>query len=165
MNGIRRGLAAISMIAIAGLTMAAAPVHSERFRAYLDGREIPAAEISSYFCHDLERPTIRCYRTSALYDAGAKANGTASLLAAVVYVTIYDGQTYSGSFLQVSSDYDVLAGVGWNDRVSSYKARNSETGSFYQDWFHGGSGTAFCCNMTVPGLGGLDNTFSSVYRT
>lgn len=153
------------MVVLGGLTMAAAPSDSEDIRAFLDGRRIPTEEISSYFCHDLERPIIRCYRSPAAYAAETRGNGAAAALAAVVYVTIYDGTTYSGGFMQVSSDYDVLALVGWNDRVSSYKARNSETGSFYADWFHGGTGTAFCCNMTVPGLGGADNTFSSVYRT
>jgi len=58
-----------------------------------------------------------------------------------------------------------LASIGWNDKVSSFKARNFETGSFYTDWFHGGSADHFCCNETQPILGSWDNVYSSLYRT
>jgi hypothetical protein len=34
------------------------------------------------------------------------------------------------SNMLVSQNCDVLATVGWNDRVSSFKGCNSETGSF-----------------------------------
>ena len=165
MKGLRRVLGLAFVVVLGGLTMAAAPAKAEDIRATLDGRPISIGEISSYYCHDLERPVIRCYRMPAAFETATRESGAANALAAVVYVTIYDGTSYSGGFMQVSSDYDVLALIGWNDRVSSYKARNSETGSFYGDWFHGGTGTAFCCNLTVPGLGGADNTFSSVDRT
>jgi peptidase inhibitor family I36 len=84
---------------------------------------------------------------------------------AVTYVTIYDQAAYAGSFMQVSQDYSVLALIGWNDRISSFKGRNSETGSFYTDWFYGGSAWSFCCNVNQPVLNAYDNTFSSIIRT
>jgi len=58
-----------------------------------------------------------------------------------------------------------LITIGWNDRMSSFKARNGETGRFWTDWFNGGSSWPFCCNSQVSGLGAYDNTFSSVQRT
>jgi hypothetical protein len=79
---------------------------------------------------------------------------------------VYSNPGYGGSFAHLSQSYDALATIGWNDTISSYKARNSRTGSFYEHWFAGGSKKTFCCNQNVPSLpSGVDNTFSSVYRT
>ena len=58
----------------------------------------------------------------------------------------------------------MLAWIGWNDRVSSFKGKNAQTGTFYTDWFAGGSGYGFCCNQQVSSLGGFNDTFSSVYN-
>jgi hypothetical protein len=80
-------------------------------------------------------------------------------------VTIWDGAAFSGAFMNVSQDYSVLATIGWNDKISSFKGRNSETGTFYTDWFYGGSFWAFCCNAQLSSLGSYNNTFSSVLRT
>lgn len=154
------GLAVVSMPAATGTVFAAEPI-----RAVLDGQRIPIDRISQYYCHDLERPLIRCFSSAAELEASHAAN-RAALAASVIYVTVYDLPSYAGSFMQISSDYDVLALVGWNDRISSYKARNSETGSFYTDWYHAGTADHFCCNESVPILGGgFNDAFSSVYRT
>ena len=82
------------------------------------------------------------------------------------YVTVYSSPGYGGSFAHLSQNYDALATIGWNDTISSYRARNSRTGTFYEHWFAGGTKKNFCCNQNVPSLAaGVDNTFSSVYRT
>lgn len=158
------GLVAVSLLA-ASLVNPASALGAEEIEADLEGRSIPARWISSYFCHDLEFPLIRCFQSASRLEADLGERMSTVALAAVIYVTIYDDTSYGGAYMQVSSDYDALAIVGWNDRVSSYKARNGETGSFYADWYHGGTGHAFCCNSSVPGLGGQNNTFSSIYRT
>jgi hypothetical protein len=88
-----------------------------------------------------------------------------ALSAGVTYVTIYDLTGYWGAYMHVSEDYTVLATIGWNDRISSYIARNYESGSFYTDWFYSGTQWNFCCNGSVYDLGGFSNTFSSVKRT
>lgn len=136
--------------------------------ATLDGRSIPAAEVAAHHCHDLEFPVIRCFRSVADRDASVSVEIGAvqlAVAAAVVYVTIYDGALFAGSSFSISQDYDTLSVVGWNDRASSFKGRNSETGRFYVDWFHGGSSWAFCCNQQTGNLGSYDNKFTSVYRT
>ncbi|HEV8282164.1 MAG TPA: hypothetical protein VGQ02_09915 [Candidatus Limnocylindrales bacterium] len=136
--------------------------------ATLDGRSIPAAEVAAHHCHDLEFPLIRCFRKVADRDASVSVETGAvqlAVAAAVVYVTIYDLSGFFGSSMSISQNYDTLSVVGWNDRASSFKGRNSETGRFYVDWFHGGSSWAFCCNQQTANLGSYDNTFTSVYRT
>jgi hypothetical protein len=136
--------------------------------ATLDGRPMPASEIPNRACHDLEFPIIRCFRTvsdrdaSVSFEAGQLQVAGAS---GVVYVTVWDGPSFSSSSISISQDYDALSWIGWNDRVTSFKGRNSETGRFYVDWFHGGSSWSFCCNQQTGSLGSFDNTFSSVYRT
>jgi hypothetical protein len=134
----------------------------------LDGRPIPAAAIAKHHCHDLEFPVVRCFSSASARDLTLSAEAGlmgAATVTAVAYVTMYDGSAFSGSSFLVSQNYDALASIGWNDRVSSFKARNSETGRFYTDWFAGGSSWAFCCNQQTASLGSFNNTFSSVYRT
>ena len=67
--------------------------------------------------------------------------------------------------MYVSQNYDILALVGWNDRIRSYRGVNSGQGTFWTDWYQTGIGINFCCNTWVPGLASdLDKAFSSVYR-
>ncbi len=87
------------------------------------------------------------------------------MLSTVDYLTIYENAYYSGSWMNVSQDYPILAVLGWSDRISSFKARTGETGRFFVDWFYGGSTWSFCCNQGLTSLGGYDNTFSSIQRT
>jgi hypothetical protein len=140
--------------------------------ATLDGRPLAVAEIPQFHCHDLDYPIIRCFRKAADRDAmvstevGAMAATAATTATtAVVYVTVYENTNFSGASLSISQNYDVLATIGWNDRISSFKGRNAETGVFYVDWFASGSSWAFCCNTSVSNLSAWDNSFSSVYRT
>jgi hypothetical protein len=130
--------------------------------ATLDGRPIPLSDVSKYFCDDFAYPEIRCSTTQLL--AAARAT-TLSLLGAVDYVTIYDQASYGGTFMNVSEDYAVLSLIGWNDKISSIRGRNSETGRFWTDWFYGGTPWAFCCNQQIPNLYSYNNVFSSIQRT
>lgn len=62
------------------------------------------------------------------------------------YVIVYSATSYAGSYMYISQDYDMLALVGWNDRIRSYKAVNSALGTFWTDWFGNGSRLDFCCD-------------------
>lgn len=140
---------------------------SPRIRADLEGRLIKASEIGSYYCHDFAFPEVHCFSTAPELEA-ASASGeglVASAFGPSDYVTIYADPGYGGSYMHVSQNYDTLFWIGWNDRISSFKARNSARGTFWSDWNGGGIGMAFCCNQTVAALSAnMDNTFTSVYR-
>jgi hypothetical protein len=129
--------------------------------ATLDGKPIPLEDVGKYFCDDFAYPEIQCSRSRLLPDARAMLVG----ILAVDYVTIYDQAGFGGAYMNISQDYSVLALIGWNDRISSFKARNNETGTFYTDWFYGGGPWSFCCSGQAANLGGANNTFSSVLRT
>jgi hypothetical protein len=162
--------------------MAAAPPTVEGssaiLRADLEGTPIKVTDVSAYYCHDFDYPELHCFATSeALEEAligEAWPSGPRSLSATMVtaafgpndYVTIYSGSSYAGTFAHLAQNYDSLALIGWNDNVSSFKGRNSRRGVFREHWFAGGATTTFCCNQNIPSLpSGVDNTFSSVYRT
>ena len=153
-------LACTLTIALAPVALAADP--EPELTATLDGKAIPVEDVGKYNCDDFSYPEIRCWSSRVLVDARATL---VRLLAAGDYVTIYDGINFGGSYMNVSQDYSVLAVIGWNDRISSYKARNSETGTFYVDWFYGGTWWTFCCNGQTSNLGSFSNTFSSILRT
>ena len=130
--------------------------------ATLDGKPIPLADVGKYFCDDFSYPVIRCSSSELVAEA---RSSLFTLLTAVDYVTIWEYELYSGAWMNVSQNYGVLALIGWNDRISSFKGRNGETGEFHTDWFNGGSTWGFCCNQQLGTLGGYNNTFSSVERT
>jgi len=130
--------------------------------ATLDGRPIPLQDVGKYYCDDFSYPEIKCSSTRLLADTRA---ALVTLLTAIDYVTIYDQQNFGGAYMNVSQDYSVLSLIGWNDRIGSFRGRNSETGSFFVDWFYGGTQWAFCCNTQTANLGSYNNTFSSIIRT
>jgi hypothetical protein len=166
--GLAAGLvASLSLVAaaLAPAGAAAAAPTDIRVRAVLDGKPIPLADVGKYFCHDFDYPEIRCFSTAASLESITGSLQVTLLAAGVTYVTIYDFTGYWGSYMHVSQDYAALSSIGWNDEVSSYIARNWETGSFYTDWFYSGTQWNFCCNSSVYDLGGYSNTFSSVKRT
>ena len=164
-----RGLARIAtllgmaFLALAGMpAIATAEEGDSEVVAYLDGKPISAEEIGRYYCDDFDYPVIQCSKSPLL----PSARGTlVALLSGADYVTIYAGTYYSGAYMNVSQSYSSLLTIGWNDRVSSFKGRNSETGRFTTDWFYGGSSWPFCCNSNVSTLGTWNNTFSAVERT
>ena len=163
-RGLAVGLMVLSSLTLTALTPPRAALAAEgepELSATLDDKPIPLEDVGKYYCDDFAYPEIRCSRSRALPDARALLVG----LLAVDYVTIYDQANFGGAYMNMSQDYSVLAVIGWNDRISSFKARNSETGTFYTDWFYGGGPWSFCCNGQAANLGGANNTFSSVLRT
>ena len=164
-RGLAIGLMALSSLTIAATThprptLAADP--EPQLSATLDGKPIPVEDVGKYYCDDFAYPEIRCWSTRVLADTRALA---VTLLTGIDYVTIYDGTGFAGASMNVSQDYSLLSTIGWNDRISSFKGKNSETGTFFADWFYGGSWYAFCCNSQVANLGSFSNTFSSIRRT
>jgi len=131
-------------------------------RADVRGRAIALAEVGRFHCHDFDYPRIHCFETSAELDAAVAAPLSAT---ALDYVLVFENASYNGASMYISSDYTALAVVGWNDRISSFKARNSLSGRFWTDWFYSGSSWSFCCNSQISSLGSFDDTFSSVQRT
>jgi hypothetical protein len=136
-------------------------VEDDTVIAYVDGRRISIDQISRYYCDDFSYPLIQCSRLTL----GAQARALSASVAGVDYATIYDLTNYSGGFMHVSQDYGSLLSIGWNDKISSFKGRNSETGRFWTDWYGTGTAWNFCCNQNVSSLGSYNNTFSSMQRT
>ena len=138
--------------------------------AELDGIPIPAYEVGDHFCHDFDFPTIRCYSTATELEELAVGTAIGDELAGAAnaagdYVTVYSDPSYAGTYAHLSQNYDALWVIGWNDRISSFKVRNSASGSFHADWYAGGRRYDFCCSSSVPYLSSTyENTFSSVYR-
>jgi len=130
--------------------------------ATLDGRPIPLDEVGKHDCDDFSYPEIRCFSVRVVIDSRALL---VTMLTSIDYVSIYDGTNYTGASMNVSQDYGTLSTIGWNDRISSIKGRNSDTGTLWTDWFYGGTWYSFCCNTQVPNLGAYSNAFSSVERT
>jgi hypothetical protein len=169
----RLGIAGALALGAVSLVTPAIQARQPEIRAELEGRPIDPVQASSYYCHDFDYPRIHCFSTAAELEASvvqSEAPSSQGLVVAAVsasdYVTVYSGPTYGGSFAHLSQNYDALATIGWNDTISSYKARNNRTGSFFEHWFAGGAKRNFCCNQNVPSLpSGVDNTFSSVYQT
>lgn len=164
-------LAILTMWSVVGVSAAAPRVAPEpTIAADLGGRPIKPDLIASYYCHDFDYPTVHCYRTAADLEAAEAARAVSSFSPTAAfsiadYVTIFDGTVWTGTYMDISQNYDALFSIGWNDRVSSYKARNSASGKFWTDWFASGTSRSFCCNTQVSSLpAGLDNAFSSVYR-
>ncbi len=164
-HGLAVGLIVLSSVTIAGIGNPQPTRASEsdpELTATLDGRPIALQDVGKYYCDDFSYPEIRCSSTRLVVDTRA---ALVTLLTAIDYVTIFDQSNYGGAYMNVSQDYSALSLIGWNDRISSFKARNSETGTFYVDWFYGSTAWAFCCNTQTPGLGNYNNTFSSIRRT
>jgi hypothetical protein len=164
-RGLAIGLMALSTLTVAAVRHPAPALAADpepQLSATLDGKPIPLQEVGKHYCDDFAYPEIRCWSTRLPADSRALV---VTLLTSVDYVTIYDLTLFNGSFMNVSQDYSLLASIGWNDKVSSFRAKNSETGTFYTDWFYSGSFWAFCCNSQLSTLGSYNNTFSSVLRT
>ena len=161
-------LAAVLLVPPATATAAEAPTGVE---ADLAGRPIELAHVAGLHCHDLDFPRLHCFETARARDAALTLEAGAGSLGplgatATAYVTVFEHASYGGASMTVSQDYSTLAFIGWNDRISSFKALNSETGNFYWDWLYGG-GTpyTFCCNQNVPSLGIWNDNISSILRT
>lgn len=141
--------------------VAAKPSPTVAMTADLDGAPIKLAQVADWYCDDFSYPAIHCFSTPDALEAR-----TSQLLSvtAVDYVTVYEFSSFAGSYMHMSQDYTVLLTLGWSDRISSLKGRNSEQSHFFADWFYGGYAYPVCCNAQIGTLGTLDNTFSSVRR-
>ena len=170
MHGIR----ALGALVLATLTamssIAASPANAADLEsveldvglvAYLDGRPLSLKLVGNYYCDDFAYPVIQCSSKPATVEARA----VLSLLGGTDYVTIYEQPNFGGAYMNVSQDYAMLVTIGWNDKISSFKARNSETGRFTTNWLFGGTSWSFCCNTQQSTLNAYDNTFSAVERT
>lgn len=140
--------------------------------ADLEGRPLATELISTYFCHDFDFPEIHCYRSAAALAQAERRWGAidgkmttqSAAFGATDYVSIFDGYVYTGAGMDLSQSYDTLVSIAWNDRISSYKGRNSRRGQFWTDWFATGSGLSFCCNSQVSSLPtGFNDSITSVY--
>lgn len=164
LQSIRATVALAGLLAILGTASPRVAFGGEvkfDMTATLDGRPIALVNVVKYFCDDFAFPVITCSTTAAVIETRVSA----AQVAAVDYVTIYDAAGFGGSYMHVSQDYAALSFIGWNDRISSYRARNFETGRFWTDWYDTGTSWPFCCNQQAGSLGGYDNTFSSIQRT
>jgi hypothetical protein len=175
MGNVRMGWAHLA--AVAGLlgmstaispgTVMAADTPPVGLHADLDGAPLDLAKVGLHYCHDFEYPAIHCF-SSALGLEAALANDHDAVTdssTAVNYVIVYEFTSYQGAYMYMSEDYGILGLIGWNDRISSLKGLNSQSGVFWTDWLYSGTRWAFCCSTWYGSLGSYDNTFSSVYRT
>jgi hypothetical protein len=121
--------------------------------ATLDGLPIDPRLAGDHFCHDFAYPEIRCFRSAARLEAAldgqAGGEGTKAMAAEVRYMTIYDYMSFAGGYAYVSQDYDGLWAIGWNDKISSYRVHNSQSGQMFTDWYASGAIRNFCCNSQV----------------
>jgi len=157
-------LAAGPVTAASTSTDSTSPMGDVEIVADLEGVPIPAVAVGKFYCNDLDFPAIHCFRSASGLTASVQAGLTVSLLSGVDYVQIYQDTGYQNASMIVSQDYPALAVIGWNDRISSFRGRNSQTGTFYTDWFAGGTGYAFCCNQQMSSIGIFNDTFSSIYN-
>ncbi|MCI0345638.1 MAG: hypothetical protein L0221_09385 [Chloroflexi bacterium] len=132
--------------------------------ADLEGLPIPLVAVGKFHCNDVDFPAIHCFRSAAALSASVDIELSLSLQSASDYVQIYQDAGFGGPSMIVSQNYSVLATIGWNDRISSFRGKNFQTGTFFTDWFAGGTPYGFCCNQQVSSLGGFNDTFSSVYN-
>jgi len=143
----------------------------------LDGRPIPASDISHHYCHDRDYPVIHCHSTPSKLEVAVRTSGTASSTPSSTpesaiqtastseYVVIYSGTSYAGAYMYLFQDYDMLAFIGWNDRIRSYRSPNGTSEVFYTDWFASGSSLSFCCGGAATYLPStFDHQISSTYR-
>ena len=165
------------VIGVVIVTLAAAPVSAgssgvraaaaepgAEVNADLEGKPIPTSQIPKYRCNDFDFPAIHCFRSEDGLQAAVRTELSIATASGVDYVQVFDGANFVGASMVMSQDYNALWTIGWNDRIGSFKGRNSQSGTFYTDWFGTGSAYGFCCNQWVSSLGGYDNTFSSVYN-
>ncbi len=138
--------------------------------ADLNGRAIAPEHIADYYCHDLDFPKIHCFASERELDVAVAGRGigpfAADGLLGVTYVHVFVNSSFGGASAYLANDYVNLGSIGWNDRISSFVALNSQSGRLYDDAYYGGSSYFFCCNISVAYVGdAFNDTFSSVRNT
>ncbi len=125
--------------------------------ADLDGRVIAVSEIPDWYCHDLDYPRIHCFRSpAALKHALATRQSTdlaASPAASATYLHVYVDANFSGGYTVISQAYDDLRTIGWNDRISSFRAVNGIAGHFATDIYNSGAYYYFGPNQQTTYVG------------
>jgi hypothetical protein len=181
MTKLRRARALMSVVGCAALLIFAVSPASARparqpleLTADLDGKPIEIVEVGQWYCHDFDYPAIHCFTDPGVLEKSTETALTArgTLLASdgslaatsVNYLTVYEYTTYQGAYMHMSENYSLLSLIGWNDRISSFKVRNSQSGSFWTDWLYSGTRYDFCCNQELGSLGSYNDTFSSVFH-
>lgn len=138
-------------------------VKPDGLTAYLDGRPIKPVEVGNWYCHDFAYPVIQCFSDPNQLETSTSAALTTAA-AGVTYVTVYEFTTYQGAYMHISENHSMLSMLGWNDRISSFKVKNNQSGVFWTDWLYSGTRYTFCCNQSLGSLGSFNDTFSSVFR-
>jgi hypothetical protein len=150
------------LVALLWVPPAHAGAGGTELRADLNGKEIELVEVANFYCHDFDFPRIHCFTS---LEELSSDSAVVRAVTATNYLAIFENMSYNGAAMYVSEDYTVLTWIGWNDRISSFKALNSQSGTFHTDWFYGGTRYNFCCNTQVSNLGSFNDSFSSVKRT
>lgn len=135
--------------------------------ADLNGRAIPVEHVGRYNCHDFDYPTLHCFHSERELEASIadRSSGSLEVLAVtgITYVQVWEHQSYSGNTAYLSNDYGDLGSIGWNDKITSFAAKNSQSGAFYEHNWYSGFIYSFCCNSSVSNVGSSYNDkFSSV---
>jgi hypothetical protein len=160
---------ALSLATAAIILVGAAPVEARRavaqdeMSADLDGAPIKLVDVGKWYCHDFDYPVIHCFTDPSVLEDQPQVS-LAAAAAGTTYLTVYEFTTYQGAFMHMSENYSMLSLIGWNDRISSYVAKNSMSGAFWTDWLYTGIRYNFCCNQQVGSLGSYNDTFSSVFH-
>ncbi len=163
------------MVGLSVLPTFPAAVRSQsepEIRADLEGRPIPAADVGRYHCEDIDSPQIHCYasagdlervvarRLAAPQPPGPKGIAAA---AATVYVRVFADKGFTGASAYLSTPYDDLSVIGWNDRISSFQGLAGAGGTFFQHIYRGGAAYPFNAGQWISYVGDAYNdTFSSV---
>lgn len=135
----------------------------DELTADLDGKPIELVEVGNWYCHDFDYPAIHCFSDPKNLEEEPEV-AFAAAAAGTTYLTVYEYTTYQGAFMHMSENYSMLSLIGWNDRISSYVAKNSMSGAFWTDWLYTGVRYNFCCNQQIGSLGSFNDTFSSVFH-
>lgn len=138
--------------------------------ADLGGRPIPAVDVGQYHCTDADFPRIHCYRTAAELEAAVAARSAAptspgsaaALTSGTNYVRIFADRDFQGASAYLSTAYDDLSVIGWNDRISSFQGLAGTGGTFFQHIYGGGFAYPFNAYQPVTYVGDAANDqFSS----
>lgn len=131
--------------------------------ADLDGKPIKLEDVGKWYCHDFNYPAIHCFSKASDLENQPTVRAAAAT-AGVEYATVYEFTFYQGAYMHMTEDYSMLSLLGWNDRISSFVVKNSQSGAFWTDWLYTGVRYNFCCNSQLSSLGSFNDTFSSVFR-
>lgn len=164
----------LSVLVASALLLAAMPQAAQAdagLHAVVGRRAIPLRAVSRYHCHDLDLPTIRCFREALTRDrqvgrrlqedGASTAARTAALLA--YYVTFYEHANYGGASYTTSTSLTNLGNIGWNDIVSSFKSLNGSRPRWWEDAGYVGISFVWSAGANVSYVGATANDrFSSV---